>query len=98
MTTKTPPKKPRAIIVATAATLPGAPTDLWWTRHFPQAPAATASKPPQQQPQQQQQQQQQPVIPPEFPGLVYDVLRAFPDAMAAVDKAAQEFYARRVPR
>lgn len=69
------------------------PTDLWWTRHFQVVDPA-----PNSQPQQQQNQQQQPVIPPEFPGLVYDVLRAFPDAMAAVDKAAQEFYARRVPR
>jgi hypothetical protein len=67
------------------------PTDLWWTRHFQVIPAA-ASRPPQQQ------NRQQPVIPPEFPGVVYDALRAFPDAMAAVDKAAQEFYARRVPR
>jgi hypothetical protein len=50
------------------------------------------------QPKQQQPQQsdhQEPVIPPEFPGVVYDALRAFPDAMDAVDKAAQEFYARR---
>lgn len=77
-----------------------APTDLWWTRHFQVVipAAAAAASQPQQQQQNQNQQQQQPEIPPEFPGVVYDVLRAFPDAMAAVDKAAQEFYARRVPR
>jgi hypothetical protein len=67
-------------------------TDLWWTRVFETAPTS-AMQPKQQQPQQRD--LQEPVIPPEFPGLVYDALRAFPDAMDAVDKAAQEFYARR---
>ncbi len=42
--------------------------------------------------------QQQPAIPPEFPGLIYDVLRSYPDAMEAVAKAAKEFYDKRVPR
>ncbi len=70
------------------------PNDLWWTRHFllaPTTPATTTTTT-------STNSQQQPVIPPEFPGVVYDALRAFPDAMDAVDKAAQEFYARRVPR
>jgi hypothetical protein len=62
---------------------------LWWTRNFGTAPK------PQQQPQPQIVEHE---IPPEFPGVVYDALRAFPDAMAAVDKAAQEFYARREQR
>ncbi len=74
---------------------------LWWTRHFgtPAAPPKPHQVPQQQQQQQQQQQHyDNQVIPPEFPGVVYDALRAFPDAMDAVDKAAQEFYARRAPR
>ena len=65
---------------------------LLWTR------SSTVHHLKQQQQPQQKQQQDDPIVPPEFPGLVYDVLRAFPDAMAAVDKAAQEFYARRAPR
>ena len=76
---------------------PGVPAKLWWTRNFHLAAPASNSQQEQNQPQQQNQHQPQ-VIPPEFPGLVYDALRAFPDAMAAVDKAAQEFYARRVSR
>ncbi len=72
---------------------------FWWTRNLGIVTTAAAPTAPEQPlPQQQNQQQSEPIVPPEFPGLVYDVLRAFPDAMAAVDKAAQEFYARRVSR
>ena len=64
-------------------------TGLWWTRVFETAPTSATQQP---------RYIQEPEIPSEFPGVVYDALRAFPDAMAAVDKAAQEFYARRAPR
>ena len=45
-----------------------------------------------------QQQKPKAIIPRQFPSLVYDALRAYPEAFEAVAKAVKEFYDKRVSR
>ncbi len=72
--------------------VPNSPNPFCWLRFCedrqaqsvsgsPSAPTATQAR--------------EPVVPYEFPALVYDVLKYFPDAMDALAKAVKEFYARR---